>query len=236
MGASFNPRAREGRDAIVIKDNDAAGVSIHAPARGATRRSAHILLLAEFQSTRPRGARPLKHLNRLLPKMFQSTRPRGARLRKSSAILNFRGFNPRAREGRDRIIWYRPAMFTVSIHAPARGATMVAVKSKTGQVFQSTRPRGARHSIRRSGSMSACFNPRAREGRDVTGEDCRRRVVVSIHAPARGATNLKVLIITQKKVSIHAPARGATADGFALRGQTVVSIHAPARGATKRRS
>ena len=66
----------------------------------------------------------------------------------------------------------------------------------------------------------------------MTGEDCRRRVVVSIHAPARGATNLKVLIITQKKVSIHAPARGATADGFALRGQTVVSIHAPARGAT----
>ena len=77
--------------------------------------------------------------------------------------------------------------------------------------FQSTRPRGARPGWPRTATRWTCFNPRAREGRDqglnellvfvhmfqstrprgarlesdrVDGE----RIVVSIHAPARGAT------------------------------------------------
>ena len=58
----------------------------------------------------------------------------------------------------------------------------------------------------------------------------RRRV--SIHAPARGATEIEIQKLGVERVSIHAPARGATGD---IQKQTEgqrVSIHAPARGAT----
>ena len=34
-----------------------------------------------------------------------------------------RGFNPRAREGRDQFLRNHAVVFEVSIHAPARGAT-----------------------------------------------------------------------------------------------------------------
>ena len=37
-----------------------------------------------------------------------------------------------------------------------------------------------------------------------------RHAVVSIHAPARGATGLKAWLSEHNVVSIHAPARGAT--------------------------
>ena len=56
-------------------------VSIHAPARGATHRQTLKSLQIQFQSTRPRGARP--------PTDGQSAR--------------MDSFNPRAREGRDDI-------------------------------------------------------------------------------------------------------------------------------------
>ena len=57
--------------------------------------------------------------------------------------------------------------------------------------------------------------------------------MVSIHAPARGATDEAVSVSRIINVSIHAPARGATRTpkGKQLR-LACVSIHAPARGAT----
>ena len=56
--------------------------------------------------------------------------------------------------------------------------------------------------------------------------------LVSIHAPARGATQEEVIIANQFTVSIHAPARGATQVGCTYWQLDNVSIHAPARGAT----
>ena len=55
--------------------------------------------------------------------MFQSTRPRGARQMGASGTMRVKGFNPRAREGRDS---------DCNIHDETYGE------------FQSTRPRGAR--------------------------------------------------------------------------------------------
>jgi len=79
--------------------------------------------LMMFQSTRPRGARPVPLLFHTRKNVFQSTRPRGAR-RTSEAYATIRlGFNPRAHAGRDA----EPRLYrdrsTVSIHAPTRGAT-----------------------------------------------------------------------------------------------------------------
>jgi len=55
---------------------------------------------------------------------------------------------------------------------------------------------------------------------------------VSIHAPARGATDQAKARIASIGVSIHAPARGATLLGLIVHSKARVSIHAPARGAT----
>ena len=210
------------------------GVSIHAPARGATSGISHTSGKGAFQFTRPRGARPAVQPAALAPYAFQFTRPRGAR---------------RVGGNRGRRI------DAVSIHAPARGATIAGQREKSwGKKFQFTRPRGARPGafpirIRREefqftrprGARRAhvplllrrkSFNSRAREGRDQTEGNAYTTQGVSIHAPARGATRWPTQSRIARRVSIHAPARGATRK---LVGELVlpaVSIHAPARGAT----
>ena len=55
-----------------------------------------------------------------------------------------------------------------------------------------------------------CFNPRTREGCDVTRILHLHDKDVSIHAPVRGATDKSRLVAIIIYVSIHAPVRGAT--------------------------
>ena len=57
--------------------------------------------------------------------------------------------------------------------------------------------------------------------------------MVSIHAPAEGATPLPAFRIHLSSVSIHAPAEGATVALWGARDSLLVSIHAPAEGATE---
>jgi len=57
-------------------------------------------------------------------------------------------------------------------------------------------------------------------------------LVVSIHAPTRGATSLFERLKVLSGVSIHAPTRGATPESVSCRFCNAVSIHAPTRGAT----
>ncbi len=56
--------------------------------------------------------------------------------------------------------------------------------------------------------------------------------VISIHAPARGATGHRYVYLYGYTISIHAPARGATRSTREYRTAMAISIHAPARGAT----
>ena len=74
------------------------------------------------------------------------------------------------------------------------------------------RPRagGDARRLRRVRSKHRGFNPRPRAGGDLTDVDMQRILAVSIHAPARGATELILRPSVDDKVSIHAPARGAT--------------------------
>jgi len=123
--------------------------------------------------------------------LFQSTRPRGARrILYSQKELKSWSFNPRARGGRDA--------FSVP--------NMAFIK----QMFQSTRPRGARPSIFSRFLSTSGFNPRARGGRDSKISQLIAVAIVSIHAPAGGATCFFVCASVFCKVSIHAPAGGAT--------------------------
>ena len=55
------------------------------------------------------------------------------------------------------------------------------------------------------------FNPRSREGSDQFAGPEEIRKIISIHAPAKGATAEEFIKEFQKAISIHAPAKGATA-------------------------
>ena len=78
-------------------------------------------------------------------------------------------------------------------------------------VFQSTLPRRERpYDVR---SYRLCYN-------------------ISIHAPAKGATELALQKGLSDIISIHAPAKGATSDQRDIIVTVMISIHAPAKGAT----
>ena len=213
----FNPRARKGRDGWRGAVHGPGRVSIHAPARGATVAEFALAIVSLFQSTRPQGARLLDEMDIAIEQLFQSTRPQGARRSESPSSPAPTRFNPRARKGRDHVWRHdkhgRPR---VSIHAPARGATLLLdVRGRLAFVSIHAPARGATAAIYRVRNMhrgfnprarkgrdpwvflskrcQGCFNPRARKGRDLGDLPYNVSIQVSIHAPARGATILVLL-------------------------------------------
>ena len=121
---NFSPRSREGSDSINFANCFCDTISIRAPARGATFNSPVNDPVLQFQSALPRGERPRFLLDRCSTKQFQSALPRGERHLRRKVPGHVTDFNPRSREGSDRI---HTAVFsicnTISIRAPARGAT-----------------------------------------------------------------------------------------------------------------
>src|SRR5687767_8927958 len=102
----------------------------------------------QFQSTLPRGERLTRAAILAVGVTFQSTLPRGERrepARRASAV------------------------FKVSIHAPARGATPARKSSHPAMKFQSTLPRGERQKGERNIQSLKSFNPRSRAGSDQKG-------------------------------------------------------------------
>ena len=103
-----------------------------------------------------------------------------------------------------------------------------------GLAFQSTHPHGVRQRLAYPLGVARGFNPRTRTGCDLPELAIAAGQLVSIHAPARGATRHLSLTFLICPVSIHAPARGATYGTAGNPQIQQVSIHAPARGATGR--
>ena len=169
----------------------ASRVSIHAPAWGATgsglglgagmRRfnprtrvgcdvapapSDHVEIA--FQSTHPRGVRLILGMCLIGFSGFQSTHPRGVRRgahRRDIAVHGFQSTHPRG------VRPTAPDFFTtsasVSIHAPAWGATPTSIKKTVtssvsihAPAWGATQPQA--HHLRHQ----ACFNPRTRVGCD----------------------------------------------------------------------
>ena len=157
----------------------------------------------------------------------------GATLRKARRKRRPASFNPRTRVGCDSACRGNFQQGKVSIHAPAWGATQIYFVNLFREMFQSTHPRGVRldrwevwrfpilfQSTHPRGVRLVChsvlpqcpagFNPRTRVGCDSCLRRKRAYIVVSIHAPAWGATFLRQYIHACCRVSIHAPAWGAT--------------------------
>ena len=146
--------------------------------------------------------------------LFQSTHPRGVRLHAPDGRDGFFSVSIHAPAwGATANISQAESVCRVSIHAPAWGATGAGnIIINNDEVFQSTHPRGVRHQSSSLLSKSAsCFNPRTRVGCDT--RFCKHIThieKVSIHAPAWGATCTTRSIAISCYVSIHAPAWGAT--------------------------
>ncbi len=125
-----------------------------------------------FQSTLPRGERQVLHMYITIQKQFQSTLPRGERRSLCQFGLGEENFNPRSRVGSDVILLLSSVLQSISIHAPAWGATSssncnrshiqyfnprsrvgsdvrVRCRHITALRFQSTLPRGERRKGRR---------------------------------------------------------------------------------------
>ena len=99
----FNPRTREGCDIYgCYAGVGVSDISIHAPAKGATFVFQNPDPFIIFQSTHPRRVRPKATTMTAMMTIFQSTHPRRVRL-------------PGDRQSDMSI--------TISIHAPAKGAT-----------------------------------------------------------------------------------------------------------------
>jgi len=218
-------------------------VSIHAPARGATDLSGGSGAAARRFNPRPRAGGDRTPRAPTAPSIrFQSTPPRGGR----RPGFGFRVTGPT----------------TVSIHAPARGATTGHRPTPEDTVYSfNPRPRAGGDDDRRKslGFNGDSFNPRPRAG----GDDLRpvrsgRHGTVSIHAPARGATTTGNTVIWPSCDGFNprpraggddpsmspsrtvgwtfqsTPPRGGRrpAGPQGIRTRRSVSIHAPARGAT----
>ena len=144
-------------------------------------------------------------------------------------------FNPRPRAGGDLMLWYRKNSQCRFNPRPRAGGDVTQLTSFAPTLqFQSTPPRG---------------------GRRYKGEHTTRPKFVSIHAPARGATNglskctsrflrfnprpraggdvpIKIGKFTHYKFQSTPPRGGRPMFYSVSYARIVVSIHAPARGAT----
>ena len=142
----FNPRSREGSDYVVRLWCHEYAISIHAPARGATRQQLSPYPSAQFQSTLPRGERLVPCGIVIKGTRFQSTLPRGER--------------PRPGHTAD-------TAHQISIHAPARGATIHSSTKHSPRGNFNPRSREGSDPVDSSACVIVCdFNPRSREGSD----------------------------------------------------------------------
>ena len=191
---SFNSRAREGRD---------------------PRPNRQVLSRYLFQLTRPRGARLVHDGKHLFVTEFQLTRPRGARREPDAYIgdgyATFQLTRPRgARHARMR---RHDRHARVSTHAPARGATGADMETICAPAGFNSRAREGRDASQTHTSVTDTprFNSRAREGRDTHG--CAAMTVMrgfQLTRPRGARLGRTWRRFARLLVSTHAPARGAT--------------------------
>ena len=190
--SDFNPRSREGSDAF---------------------RTSIASLISIFQSTLPRGERPVFLIPKLFLCLFQSTLPRGERRFSvdNPLIVGKISIHAPARGATFSLLLHY-IFHTISIHAPARGATVLRVKfSSNGGISIHAPARGATRGVRGNILDIAYFNPRSREGSDETDKGSyptKQAFQSTLPRGERRRKNQRGHLL--HAISIHAPARGAT--------------------------
>ena len=163
----FTP-LREGRHQQGLARLWTRSISIHAPARGATWTTPSLIYTTSNFNSRPCE--------------------RGDRAAREGGEHHLFQFTP-LREGRPALYDYMAGDGTISIHAPARGATGPARRSRPTPQFQFTPLREGRQQLRLAAAVSPLFQfTPLREGRPTARQRATHCFLISIHAPARGAT------------------------------------------------
>ena len=209
-------------------------ISIHAPAKGATRHTHASILLAAFQSTLPRRERhflsrsrcassrisihaPAKGATRLPARMvpFQNISihapAKGATLPGCPCRSQLSYFNPRSREGSDFHNRHNLRLSGNFNPRSREGSDKLSRDRRMASVqFQSTLPRRERLYDPIKQKWKFYFNPRSREGSD------KRAYVFAGHVPnfnprsREGSDEKRPHRFDRLRISIHAPAKGAT--------------------------
>ena len=146
------------------------GVSIHAPTWGATSQRSASRGRRRFQSTHPRGVRPIASLKTARMFRFNPRTHVGCDTFRSVTESKVIGFNPRTHVGCD-----------------GHWIQVIAECLK----FQSTHPRGVRPAMVALVILFCSFNPRTHVGCDLLHGKSLDIACVSIHAPTWGATYLE---------------------------------------------
>ena len=121
--------------------------------------------------------------------IFQSTLPRGERQATHSMLSGKVNFNPRSHEGSDNYVLdvvKHLNYFNPRSHEGSDNYVLDVVKHLN------------------------YFNPRSHEGSDFSQYKMFFMLLISIHAPTRGATGEQGTKEQTLDISIHAPTRGAT--------------------------
>ena len=188
-------------------------ISIHAPAKGATASEVVLTFDNEFQSTLPRRERPCTFsASTHQPPISIHAPAKGATAIYQLDFVQLPDFNPRSREGSDAIAL-----------SAASGVSDFNPRSREGSDRQYS------NAVYFSSRFQSTL-PRRERLIPVIIE--RRLDVISIHAPAKGATYIDRVDTLHPRISIHAPAKGATTQGWQESARRGISIHAPAKGAT----
>ena len=206
-----------GSDYIDVPDRQEHFISIHAPAWGATFAGITGVRVVQFQSTLPHGERQKFH---------------------GYTVVDLRDFNPRSRMGSDRRIHLmreaptafqstlphgerrmerelRKPCISISIHAPAWGATLFFFDTQTCFKISIHAPAwGATNIIYSVATVIADFNPRSRMGSDKHNIFCgySDSGFQSTLPHGERPPPLDLLVVCHP-ISIHAPAWGATRPG-----------------------
>ena len=124
---------------------------------------------------------------------------------------NDKYFNPRSREGSDR----------------------KKMPLTSWEIDFNPRSREGSDSISNlSSSLSIYFNPRSREGSDPIPLRKELDSNISIHAPAKGATNSQKFFLPLPQFQSTLPRRERPTLHYQYFDNHMISIHAPAKGAT----
>ena len=142
-------------------------------------------------------------------------------------------FNPRSRVGNDTIFPFASLRWSISIHVPAWGTTLLLNIIPT--IFHYFNPRsrvGNDASLLLLQLLLHNFNPRSRVGNDVSESIPCQSVPISIHVPAWGTTAINADTVANMQFQSTFPRGERQESSDLLEVLRDISIHVPAWGTT----
>ena len=231
----FTP-LREGRHSPALRKWMRVRISIHAPPRGATQNRRNGLYASDYFNSRPSARGDIFPSRDSRPAIiFQFTplregRHAGNRREVSQGLFQFTPL----REGRLPLPAMPPISCYFNSRPSARGDNSIHEAGVQEFRFQFTPLREGRRTTKRYFPQDKIFQfTPLREGRRGAWVKCTNPKCDFNSRPSARGDAISSAISENILISIHAPPRGATRCGQECLGGLSISIHAPPRGATR---